>query len=210
MAVSSSSLSELLPGCLSIVSSAVPYLTFLPPDLQANSHSASVGSRPPAQAAGHLALDDVALLGVDVALDALGQPTHRRIVQGATTVAETIRVAVEEHAFPHAGRVTISLGVAVYQVDEAPASLIERADRAAESHGAASDGVTHIPCADHAERDSRRLPAGELAPSPSPEEAPPAPSVPSTVGVARRRPTAETAAWASARSGEAPPAIAAE
>ena len=53
--------------------------------------------------------------------------------------------------------------------------LGHQANRAAESQRAASDGV-HLPCADHAEQDSRRSPAGEVATSP--EQAPPTPSAP--------------------------------
>ena len=52
---------------------------------------------------------------------------------GAVTVAERLRVAVEEHAFPltSAGSITISLGVACFPRDGAtPSQLIATADRA--------------------------------------------------------------------------------
>ena len=66
----------------------------------------------------------------------------RTTVAQATALAETIRAAVEEHTFPQAGRATISLGVAAYQADETPASLIERADRAARR--AKADGRNRV------------------------------------------------------------------
>ena len=52
---------------------------------------------------------------------------------GATTVAERLRSSVEEHAFPLAGRgtITVSLGIACMPQDgESAANLIESADRA--------------------------------------------------------------------------------
>jgi diguanylate cyclase (GGDEF)-like protein len=53
--------------------------------------------------------------------------------EGAVTVAERLRVAVEEHAFPltSAGNITISLGIACFPLDGAtPSQLIATADRA--------------------------------------------------------------------------------
>jgi diguanylate cyclase (GGDEF)-like protein len=52
---------------------------------------------------------------------------------GARTVAERLRAAVEEHAFPLAqrGQITVSIGVAAFPIDgQTTSALIETADRA--------------------------------------------------------------------------------
>lgn len=51
-------------------------------------------------------------------------------VNGARTLAEAIRKAVEDHVFAGVGRVTASFGVAAFAPDDGVASLIERADQA--------------------------------------------------------------------------------
>jgi diguanylate cyclase (GGDEF)-like protein len=48
----------------------------------------------------------------------------------AQAVAERIRKAVEEHAFPSVGQVTISLGIAAYRAGDTSTDLIGRAEGA--------------------------------------------------------------------------------
>lgn len=50
--------------------------------------------------------------------------------QGAQTLAETIRKAVQDHAFPGVGAITASFGVAAFEPDDTIASMMERADQA--------------------------------------------------------------------------------
>jgi diguanylate cyclase (GGDEF)-like protein len=44
-------------------------------------------------------------------------------------LAERIRKAVEDHEFPQAGQVTVTLGVTTCQVGDSPAGLVDRADK---------------------------------------------------------------------------------
>ncbi|MBN1582723.1 MAG: GGDEF domain-containing protein [Anaerolineae bacterium] len=46
------------------------------------------------------------------------------------TMAETIRSAVENHVFPEAGRVTISLGLIAYRAGDMPVDMIEHVYKA--------------------------------------------------------------------------------
>jgi diguanylate cyclase (GGDEF)-like protein len=49
--------------------------------------------------------------------------------QGGLALAERLREAVSEHAFPKVGSVTISLGLAQHEEEDTADSLISRADR---------------------------------------------------------------------------------
>jgi diguanylate cyclase (GGDEF)-like protein len=49
----------------------------------------------------------------------------------AEAMAEAVRKAVEQHVFPGAGHVTISLGVTAYRRGDMPADLVKRVDQAA-------------------------------------------------------------------------------
>jgi len=51
-------------------------------------------------------------------------------LQGAASLAEKLRSLVENHAFPHHRRLTISLGVSEYSTQDNVAGFIERADAA--------------------------------------------------------------------------------
>lgn len=57
---------------------------------------------------------------------------------GSVALSEKIRVKIEEHNFPFAGKLTISAGITQYQPDEKPDQCVFRADRAlyeAKRHG---------------------------------------------------------------------------
>jgi len=69
------------------------------------------------------------------------------LVSGADTkeaeaLAERIREAVEAHAFPQAGHVTVTLGVTTYRAGDSPEGQVERADRAA--HRAKEEGRNRV------------------------------------------------------------------
>lgn len=49
---------------------------------------------------------------------------------GAAALAEKMRLAIEQHAFPNVGTITISIGVACFEQGEDAAALIKRADEA--------------------------------------------------------------------------------
>jgi diguanylate cyclase (GGDEF)-like protein/PAS domain S-box-containing protein len=51
-------------------------------------------------------------------------------IQGAVVLAEKLRRALEEHAHPNAGKVTISVGVAEFTRNDSESTLIKRADEA--------------------------------------------------------------------------------
>ncbi len=54
-------------------------------------------------------------------------------VAGAKVIAERLRVAIAEHAFPHSAEalhITVSVGVATYRAGESEQEFIERTDRA--------------------------------------------------------------------------------
>lgn len=51
-------------------------------------------------------------------------------LEGASALANRMRVAIEAHSFPDVGRVTISAGVAAYESGDSVTNFIEKADKA--------------------------------------------------------------------------------
>jgi diguanylate cyclase (GGDEF)-like protein len=56
--------------------------------------------------------------------------TPETALNGARSLAEKIRAAIEQNAFEHAGSITVSAGVSEFSTGDTDASFIEKADRA--------------------------------------------------------------------------------
>ena len=68
---------------------------------------------------------------------------------------ERFRGAVERHAFPDAGRVTVSIGICHFQPHDTPTAIIDRADAAL--YWAKQNGRNRVACYD------TLIAAGQLA-----------------------------------------------